>query len=81
VIEPVEGSDVVNCESFEEFDAPWIATSEGDCAPSPSHTTGRAVFSIRRLNPAAYCAARSKGMRKPCLRSVAFDSALRRLPV
>ena len=30
-----------------------IGSSDGDCAPSPSHTTGRAVFRIRRLNPAA----------------------------
>jgi len=30
-----------------------IGWSDGDCAPSPSHTTGRAVFRIRRLNPAA----------------------------
>ena len=31
---------------------PWIGWSAGDCAPAPSHTTGRAVFRIRRLNPA-----------------------------
>jgi len=30
-----------------------IGSSDGDYAPSPSHTTGRAVFRIRRLNPAA----------------------------
>jgi hypothetical protein len=30
-----------------------IGWSAGDCAPAPSHTTGRAVFRIRRLNPAA----------------------------
>ncbi len=30
-----------------------IRSSDGDVAPSPSHTTGRAVFRIRRLNPAA----------------------------
>jgi len=28
-----------------------IGSSDGDCAPSPSHTTGRAVFRIRRLKP------------------------------
>ena len=28
-----------------------IGSSDGDCAPSPSHTTGDAVFRIRRLNP------------------------------
>ena len=26
-----------------------IGSSAGDCAPAPSHTTGRTVFSIRRL--------------------------------
>src|ERR1039457_6696526 len=30
-----------------------IGSSDGDCAPPPSHTTGHAVFRIRRLNPAA----------------------------
>ncbi len=30
-----------------------IRWSDRDCARSPSHTTGRAVFRIRRLNPAA----------------------------
>ncbi len=30
-----------------------IGSSAGDCAPAPSHTTGYAVFRIRRLNPAA----------------------------
>ena len=29
--------------------ADWIGSSAGDCAPAPSHTTGRTVFSIRRL--------------------------------
>jgi hypothetical protein len=33
---------------------PWIGSSDGDCVPSPSHTTGHAVFRIRRLNPAAF---------------------------
>src|ERR1039458_3535176 len=33
--------------------APSIGSSDGDCAPPPSHTTGHAVFRIRRLNPAA----------------------------
>jgi hypothetical protein len=34
--------------------AGWqIGSSDGDCAPPPSHTTGHAVFRIRRLNPAA----------------------------
>ena len=31
-----------------------IGSSAGDCAPAPSHTTGRAVFRIRRLNSAAH---------------------------
>ncbi len=30
--------------------SPWIRSSDGDFAPPPSHTTGRAVFRIRRLN-------------------------------
>ena len=34
--------------------ASWIGLSDGDCAPSPSHTTGRAVFRIRRLNAAGF---------------------------
>jgi hypothetical protein len=29
-----------------------IGSGDGDCAPSPSHTTGRAVFRIRRLKHA-----------------------------
>jgi ferredoxin len=29
-----------------------IGSGDGDCAPPPSHTTGRAVFRIRRLKPA-----------------------------
>ena len=29
-----------------------IGWGHGDCAPWPFHTTGRAVFRIRRLNPA-----------------------------
>jgi hypothetical protein len=29
--------------------SPWIGSGAGDCAPAPSHTTGRAVFRIRRL--------------------------------
>ena len=32
----------------------WIRSSDRDCARSPSHTTGRAVFRIRRLNPAVF---------------------------
>jgi hypothetical protein len=40
-----------------------IGSSDGDCAPSPSHTTGHAVFRIRRLNAAVYRAARSDGIR------------------
>ncbi len=35
-----------------------IGSGTGDCAPAPSHTTGRTVFRIRRLDPAAYRAAR-----------------------
>ena len=31
-----------------------IGSSDGDCAPPPSHTTGHAVFRIRRLNQAAF---------------------------
>jgi len=42
----------------------WIGSGAGDCAPAPSHTTGRAVFRIRRLNAAALytVAARSDGI-------------------
>ena len=44
-----------------------IGSSAGDCAPAPSHTTGRAVFRIRRLNAAALytVAARSDGIQNP----------------
>jgi uncharacterized membrane protein YoaK (UPF0700 family) len=41
-----------------------IGSSDGDCAPSPSHTTGRAVFRIRRLNPASHPAS-WEGTTKP----------------
>jgi hypothetical protein len=33
-------------------------SGDGDCAPPPSHTTGRAVFRIRRLNAAALSSGR-----------------------
>ena len=44
-----------------------IGSGAGDCAPAPSHTTGRAVFRIRRLNAAALyvVAARSDGITNP----------------
>ena len=43
-----------------------IGSGTGDCAPAPSHTTGRTVFRIRRLDPAAYLlAARSDGITNP----------------
>ncbi|MBM3823883.1 MAG: hypothetical protein FJ404_13530 [Verrucomicrobia bacterium] len=44
-----------------------IGSGAGDCAPAPSHTTGRAVFRIRRLNAAALhtVAARSDGIQNP----------------
>ena len=44
-----------------------IGSGAGDCAPAPSHTTGRAVFRIRRLNAATIYmgAARSEGTRNP----------------
>jgi hypothetical protein len=43
---------------------PKIGSGAGDCAPAPSHTTGRAVFRIRRLNAAALytVAVRSDGI-------------------
>ena len=41
-----------------------IRSSDGDFAPSPSYTTGRAVFRLRRLNAAVYCSARLDGIRK-----------------
>ena len=44
-----------------------IGSGAGDCAPAPSHTTGHAVFRIRRLNAAALhtVAARSDGIQNP----------------
>jgi hypothetical protein len=46
---------------------PMIGSGAGDCAPAPSHTTGRAGFRIRRLNAAALYteAARSDGITNP----------------
>jgi hypothetical protein len=37
-----------------------IGSGAEDCASTPSHTTGRAVFRIQRLNAAAF----SQGRRK-----------------
>ena len=34
---------------FRDVDGSVIGSGAGDCAPAPSHTTGRTVFSIRRL--------------------------------
>jgi hypothetical protein len=47
--------------------AELIGSSAGDYAPAPSHTTVRAVFRIRRLNPAAFhmMAASSDGIQNP----------------
>ena len=44
-----------NCDggSSRNHRSPTIGSSAGDCAPTPSHTTGHTVFRIRRLNPAA----------------------------
>ena len=49
-----------------------IGSGTGDCAPAPSHTTGRTVFRIRRLDPAAVPTRRKTGRpptidRLPCL--------------
>jgi hypothetical protein len=46
-----------------------------------SHTTGRAVFRIRRLNSAISLFARSDGIRKPKRFSIAFDKAVWTLPL
>jgi hypothetical protein len=55
-----------------------IGSGAGDCAPAPSHTTGRAVFRIRRLNAAAFymAAARSDGMTNPQRRNTVLLSAV-----
>jgi hypothetical protein len=54
-----------------------IGLSDGDCAPPPSHTTGHAVFRIRRLNQRAfYLTARSPVNRKPYRRSATLLSAV-----
>ena len=43
-----------------------IGSGDGDCVPAPSHTTGRTLFRIRRLDPAAYLlAARCDGITNP----------------
>ena len=48
------------------FILPTIGSGTGDCAPAPSHTTGRTVFRIRRLDPAAYLLASiSDGITNP----------------
>ena len=44
-----------------------IRSSGRDCARPPSHTTGRAVFRIRRLNPAALSCWRPSS-RRPLIR-------------
>jgi hypothetical protein len=46
------------------FHLPAIGSSDGDCAPPPSHTTGCAVCRIRRLNSAAYCRRKIRGKQK-----------------
>ena len=58
-----------------------IGSGAGDCAPAPSHTTGRAVFRIRRLNPAAYLAARSDGRKNPYGRKILLFRAVCNVPV
>jgi hypothetical protein len=64
--------------------ARWMAptgSGAGDCAPAPSHTTGRAVFRIRRLNAAALytVAARSDGITNPQRRNTALLNAVCKL--
>ena len=52
-----------------------IGSSDGDCAPSPSHTTGRAVFRIRRLNSAARDCRKIRWHQKPIPpQHLAFES-------
>ena len=54
----------------------WMG--RGDFAPRPSHTTGRAVFRIRRLNTGGGhlpCRRRSHGMLNPYRLRVAVFSA------
>lgn len=51
---PAPQEAVLNPWHLHWFGAVWIRSSDGDCAPSPSHTTVRTVFRIRRLNPAAF---------------------------
>ena len=49
-----------------EYGGDTRRSGAGDCAPAPSHTTGRTVFRIRRLDPAAYLlAAISDGITNP----------------
>lgn len=60
---------------------PAIGSGAGDCAPAPSHTTGRAVFRIRRLNAAARytVAARSDGIQNSWRRNTALLNAVCKL--
>src|SRR6266853_5948806 len=44
-VRPHDGGDVALCKGM-------IGSGAGDCAPAPSHTTGRAVFRIWRLDRA-----------------------------
>lgn len=55
-----------------------IGSGAGDCAPAPSHTTGRAVCRSRRLNAAARytVAARSDGIQNPWRRNTALLHAV-----
>ena len=58
-----------------------IGSGAGDCAPAPSHTTGRAFGRIRRLNAAAFyvAAARSDGITNPWRRNTALLSPVCKL--
>jgi hypothetical protein len=61
---PGEGTGPTGHDGFRHF---LIGSGAEDCAATPSHTTGRAVFRIRRLNAATVytVAARSDGITNP----------------
>ena len=46
------------CATSDQAVASLNGSGDGDCAPPPFHTTGRAVFRIRRLNAAALASGR-----------------------
>ena len=54
---------------------------DGSCTRQGSRTTGRAVFRIRRLNPAAYATAKSDGVHSPYDRTSSISLSFNTSPL